>query len=132
MTVLVKSNGPAGTEVQAAPETKRLEIVPAADVMESKDAFVVTLDMPGVGGKDIEVSVEAHELQVRGRRTVAAQESGCVMHAEFEAVDYARSFRLPADVDEMAISASMKDGVLRVTLPKAEQAKPRNIAVEWS
>lgn len=103
---------------------------PAADVIEKLDSVLVILDLPGVDHKGLEVTIEDHLLTVRGKSAVAETQHVSAAHREFEPYDYARSFRIGADIDESRIAANIKNGVLRLTLPKLEAARPRQISVK--
>jgi HSP20 family molecular chaperone IbpA len=121
---------PAGAG-SAACEARPMRSVfePAADVVEKPDALHLVLDMPGVDQKGLEVTVEDHVLRVRGTTAEPETAGTRPVHREFEPGDYERSFRLTPDLDEGRIAASLKNGVLRLVLPKREEAKPRKISV---
>lgn len=112
---------------EARPMRSVLE--PAADVVEKPDALHLVLDLPGVDQKGLEVSIEDHVLRIRGSVAETDTADARPAHREFEACDYERSFRLTPDLDESRIAASLKNGVLRLVLPKREEAKPRKISV---
>ena len=104
--------------------------VPAADVVETADAITVRIDLPGHDAKDIHVNVENDVLTVRSERKTETQEKGETLHrCERSYGLYTRSFVLPATVDAQKAEARYENGVLSVTLPKREDAKPRAIAV---
>ena len=106
------SDSSEGVRVQSTP----------CDVLESPDEFRVVANMPGVHQEDVDVRIDRARLELRGeRRTDADDESRNLV--------YARSFRVPESVDTEAVSASMRDGRLTVTLPKVPQARVRRIAV---
>lgn len=115
---------------QAKPMEERPVFWPATDVYERDDALVLLADMPGVGESDVELHLENDVLTIRGTTTFATEEGQDVLYSEFTHGTYERVFTLSQDVDRDHIKASMKNGVLRVTLPKAEQAKPRKISVQ--
>lgn len=103
---------------------------PAADVVETADAITVRMDLPGHEAKDIHVKVENDVLTVRSERKSEKQEKGETSHRSERSYGlYARSFVLPATVDAQKAEARYENGVLSVTLPKREDAKPRAIAV---
>ncbi len=106
--------------------------LPAADIIETKDAFVLWLDVPGVDEGSVELMLEDNQLTVAGRSMVTAPEGYSPAYREFEPGDYQRRFTLPKTVDRDAIEAAIKDGVLRVSLPKAEPAKAKKITVNAS
>ena len=103
--------------------------VPATDIYESQDALTVILEMPGVEKDNIDVRVEDGMLNVEGRLNTAKYEGLLPLYTEYNIGHYARSFRLSSKIDQSKIAADLKDGVLSLTLPKAEQAKPRTIKV---
>ena len=103
--------------------------VPAVDVVETAEAFVVTADLPGVSAERIDVQYEDGELRIHApvaRRQAADQR---YLLQEYGIGDYYRSFRLGTDVDATKIEARSVDGVLTLKLPKVEAVKPRRIAV---
>lgn len=103
---------------------------PVADIIEGKEGVVVQIEMPGVRSEDVEVSVERRVLTVRGRGRVTAPEGFRLVYSEYGEGDYERAFTLSQDIDEGRIAAAMKNGVLTLTLPRAEAAKPRKIEVK--
>jgi HSP20 family protein len=117
--------------VQATGESTRdvPVFVPAVDIYESENALTVLADMPGVPIDKIDIDLDSDQLTIRG--SVAQQETkGKVIFKEFTYGDYYRQFSLSSDIDRGKIQASMKDGVLKLVLPKAEAAKPRKITVQ--
>ncbi|MFQ5677824.1 MAG: Hsp20/alpha crystallin family protein [Gemmatimonadota bacterium] len=107
---------------------------PVADLFESDDEFVLDMELPGFREKEIEVAVERGILSVSGQRTAEADEDEKrTYHVRERAYErFSRSFTLPASVDAEQVRAEFKNGILRVTLPKAREAKPRRIAVKAS
>ena len=103
--------------------------VPATDIYESQDALTVILEMPGVEKDNIDVRVEEGMLNIEGRLNPSKYEGLLPLYTEYNIGHYARSFRLSSKIDQSKIAADLKDGVLSLTLPKAEQAKPRTIKV---
>lgn len=107
---------------------------PAADLFETNDEFVLEMELPGFNIDDIEVTVERGILTVSGRRT-AEVESGngerINYHVRERSFDrFSRSFSLPQTVNADHVDAEYRNGILRVTLPKVAEAKPRQIAVK--
>src|SRR5688572_29668036 len=94
--------------------------VPAADIYESENDLIVTADLPGVDPKMIEVRVENNVLTLRGERQFGKLEKEKFHRIERSYGAFARSFTLSASVDPDKIRADYKDGVLRISLPKAE------------
>jgi HSP20 family protein len=111
-------------------ETRQSEqfIAPMASVIEENDGYTLWVEMPGVNKEGLEISIENNELTVIGRRSLPAVE-GTLIHRESRQEDYRRVFELDPSIDAKRISAKMEQGILTVTLPKAEHVKPRKIAV---
>jgi HSP20 family protein len=113
----------------ATEETRNREryITPPVDIYETADGLTVMADVPGVAQDDMDIRVDNNVLTIRGRTTHAAP--GNPVYREYELVHYFRQFELSDKVDVARISADLKQGVLTVHLPKAEEAKPRRIAI---
>jgi HSP20 family molecular chaperone IbpA len=107
--------------------TRERYVAPPVDIYEVADGLVVTADVPGVPQEQIEVRVDNHILTIRGQ--VSEQTGVDPSYREYELVNYFRQFELSDKVDEGKITADLKHGVLTLMLPKAEEAKPRKIAV---
>lgn len=107
--------------------------VPPLDVLERGDAFVVTVEVPGVEPGNIDVSVEDSTLTIRGeRRFYEKVEEESFHRIERRFGQFQRTLALPSQVDADKIDAEYRNGLLVVTVPKAETAKPRRIAVKAS
>ena len=105
--------------------------VPPVDVLEEADAIRIAAELPGVKPEDVKISVEGKVLTVAGTKQQVAEERTERVHRyERTYGSFARTFTLPSTVDTEQIKAGYDHGVLTITLPKAEQAKPRQIAVE--
>jgi HSP20 family protein len=106
---------------------------PAVDAWETENAFVVQLDLPGLTRDDVEVNFDRNTLTVRGTRGVAIPKAEQgelrVFFAERTTGTFSRSLRFPQYVEASKIEASFNNGVLTITVPKAEAAKPRKIEV---
>jgi HSP20 family molecular chaperone IbpA len=103
--------------------------LPSTDIFETEQALTVVMEMPGVDKANVEISVEDSMLNIDGRIDFSKYEGLHPLYTEYNVGHYRRSFRLPSKIDRGSIGAEMKDGVLTVTLPKAEEAKPRRISV---
>jgi HSP20 family protein len=104
--------------------------VPALDVRESEDRFDVTVDLPGLEPGDVNVTFEDGMLTISGKREFSAEDRGETWHRiERSFGTFARSMRLPQTADTERIEATFDKGVLTVSVPKTEQAKPRTIEV---
>ena len=103
--------------------------VPTADIYETQDALKVILEMPGVEKGNVEVHVEDGVLNVEGRLDLTKYQGLQPLYTEYNIGHYARSFRLSNKINQDKIGAELKEGVLSLTLPKVEEAKPRTIQV---
>jgi HSP20 family protein len=103
--------------------------LPTADIYEDRDTLKVLLEMPGVEKGNVNVHVEDGVLFVEGRLDVAKYRGLQPLYTEYNIGNYARSFRLSSAIEQDKIGAELKDGVLSLTLPKAEKAKPRTIQI---
>jgi HSP20 family protein len=105
--------------------------VPALDVRETEDRFELTLDLPGIEPAAVSVSYEDGMLTVTGKREFSTEDEGQTWHRiERGFGTFARSVRLPRTADADKIDATFDKGVLTITVPKAEAAKPRTIEVK--
>jgi HSP20 family molecular chaperone IbpA len=104
--------------------------LPTADIYETKEALTVILEMPGVEKENMAVKVEDGVLTVQGRLDLSKYGGLQPLYTEYNVGHYARSFQLTSKIAEDKIAAELKDGVLSLTLPKAEAAKPRTIQVK--
>jgi HSP20 family protein len=120
----------AFTRILTEPRTNR-PWSPAVDVYETENELVFKADVPDVDQKDIDVRVENQTLTVAGERKFEHKDSGQGYHRiERSYGSFSRSFAVPNSFDTDHIKADFKNGVLTVTLPKKEAAKPRQIKVE--
>jgi HSP20 family molecular chaperone IbpA len=103
--------------------------VPVTDIFETDQSLTVVLEMPGVGRESVNVELADGVLTIEGRINFAKYEGLQPVYTEYNIGHYARSFALSRDIQHDRISAELKDGVMTVTLPKAEKAKPRKIKV---
>ncbi len=103
--------------------------VPYADIYETDEALSVVMEMPGVEKKDLDVALENNVLRVDGRIDFSKYEGMEPVYTEYNVGHYTRSFTLSNRIDQDRISARLDDGVLTLTLPKAEDAQPKRIAI---
>jgi HSP20 family protein len=103
--------------------------MPTADIYEDRDSLKVILEMPGVEKGNVNVRVEEGVLFVEGRLDLTKYRDLQPLYTEYNIGNYSRSFRLSNAIDQDKIGAELKDGVLSLTLPKAEKAKARTIQV---
>jgi HSP20 family molecular chaperone IbpA len=103
--------------------------LPNADVFETEDALTIVLEMPGVDRDHMEIGIDNGVLTVEGQIDFGKYEGLQPIYGEYNIGPYRRSFRIPNRIDQDKISAEMRDGVIQLLLPKAEEAKPRKIEV---
>jgi HSP20 family protein len=103
-------------------------VTPVANILETSDGYLLEAEMPGVAKDGIEVTVENGELVIIGRRG-DKNLPGTAVYRESRPLDYRRVFDLDPSIDTSRITAKMEQGILILTLPKAEEVKPRRILV---
>jgi HSP20 family protein len=104
---------------------------PAVDVFEDENSFVIKAELPEVGPDDVKVNLEDNTLAITGERRIENEDKREGYHrVERSYGQFYRSFTLPPNVNVEAINAQFKDGVLRLTIPKREEAKPKQISVK--
>lgn len=104
---------------------------PAVDIAEDESGFELAVELPGVKKEDVRISLEQGKLVLRGeRKHYGFPEGTKVLLHETNTVPFERTFQMPEIVDGNAVTAAMKDGILRIRLPKTEQARPREIRVQ--
>jgi len=104
---------------------------PAVDISENDDNFIVNMELPGVPKDNVKITIEANVLTVSGEKKEEHEEKKTNVHRIERSYGYfSRSFTLPANVKNDKIDALYHDGILSITLPKAEEAKPKAIEVK--
>ena len=117
---------------QNGDEFRSGEWTPALDIAETKDAYAVSLELPGVDPKDVEITIENDILEIKGEKTVEHEEQDEAKkwyRTERSHGSFLRQIRVPNDVDPSAIEATSDHGVLHLRLPRREEAKPKKIDV---
>jgi HSP20 family protein len=104
--------------------------VPTTDIVETPDALVLTMEVPGVDRKDIDVKIEDDVLRVEGRIDAAKYDGLEPLYTEYNVGPFARTFALSHLIDQQHIDAALRDGVLTLTLKKVERAQPRQIQIQ--
>jgi HSP20 family protein len=102
---------------------------PRIELHEEGDKLVLTLDAPGVREGDLDLEVKGKLFTLSGQRKLEAPKGYTARRQERRVLEFARTFELPCEVDAARTTASLKDGVLTVTLPKTPEAKPRTIPI---
>jgi HSP20 family molecular chaperone IbpA len=103
---------------------------PLTDILETDQGVSMMIEMPGAGADDVEITLENRVLTIRGRVRPTRPEKLELAYAEYGEGDFERAFMLSEDFDADRIEASMHNGVLTLTLPKAPEAQPKKIAVK--
>lgn len=120
----------AGSDWQY-PDTAVASWAPPVDVLEEKDGIRILAELPGVKPEDVQIAIENNVLTIKGAKQQQTEEkTEQVRRYERTYGAFARTFTLPTTVDAANIKATYENGVLTVTLPKVEQAKPRQIQIE--
>lgn len=125
---LTKRDSQTPAPVERAKETP--VYVPRFDILEDETAVVLVGDMPGVDEASVDIDLEGSELTIRGSFVPKAPEGYSLTYQEYGSGDYERTFTLGDTIDRSGINAVVKNGVLRLTLPKAKEAQARKIAVK--
>lgn len=120
-----ESETPHGTE-----RTRHRKVyVPHVDIVESEDSLTLVADMPGVDEHGVDITIEKNVLKLTGTVGAEVPAGYQLNYEEYGVGDYERSFTLSNEVDRDGIAASIKDGVLSLTLPKVKQAVARKVSV---
>jgi len=109
---------------------RRTPDYPLMNVWSSPDGIVIDAELPGVDPKDVDISVNGDELTVRGKVGSEAAEGVTVHRRERPLGDFVRTVRLPFRAETQSVAARYKNGVLRITVPRSEEEKPKKIAIE--
>jgi HSP20 family molecular chaperone IbpA len=115
---------------EAMPERRRsmAVVAPVVDIYENEDEILLHADMPGVEKENININIDNGRLTLNGVRDFRRE--GVPAWEEFGEVEYQRVFSVPQTIDIGKVNAELKDGVLRLHLPKSEAAKPRQIQIK--
>ena len=113
---------------QAEPTTAGIYYSPAVDIAENSEGIIVTADMPGVARENLDIDIKDNVLTLTGR-VVEPENRLQLKYKEYGIGGYTRRFNLSEKIDQSKISANLKEGVLILQLPKAENLKPRKIAI---
>ena len=125
-------------EVEAAEGVERTRAtrvyLPKVDIFSKDDGIAIIADMPGVAENDMEITLEKDILTINGyvSNSLLAPEGYELVHGEYGVGDFQRSFTIPDEIDRDNIEAGLKNGVLKIYLPKAPQAKARKITIQAS
>ena len=109
-----------------------LVFTPAVDIFENESALTVLADLPGVKAKDLKIDLRENILTLTASIDSLQEDKEIDVFREYESGTFFRQFALAETIDQAKIDAELRDGVLRLRLPKTEAAKPRQIAVKAS
>jgi len=105
-------------------------VFPGLNVWEDENAIHAEAEVPGIAAQDMEIYVRGSELTIRGRRTAIEAPEGATWHRQERPWgEFVRTVTLPSEVDENKVEATFNNGVLTLTMPKAEHAKPKKIEI---
>jgi len=118
-----------GQTGEPAPEP-RAYLTPPIDIHEGPEGLILEADLPGAGESQVTIQLEDNVLTLHAKVTPPAPEGARALHEEYHVGDFYRSFILSDEVERSGITAELKNGVLRLVLPKAERAKTRRIEIK--
>ena len=128
--VPVGSRESGSTAPEAGSPERREALTPLIDIHEGPQGLVLEADLPGVTEQGLTVQLEDNVLSLQARAVPPVPEGARLLHEEYRVGTYQRSFILSDEVDRDRISAELRNGVLRLTLPKAERARTRRIEIK--
>ncbi|MFP3646159.1 Hsp20/alpha crystallin family protein [Paraburkholderia sp. SIMBA_054] len=108
---------------------RRVALTPAVDIFEDAHAVTLWADLPGVSKEKLDINVHDGSLTIEAESMVPVPPNLALSHAEVRAPYFSRRFNVSEDFDTSRIEASLKDGVLKLTIPRRDEAKPRRIEV---
>ena len=118
--------------VQSSKGRSLRAVQPAVDISEDANGITVLVDLPGVSKDKLDLQVHDANLYIEAESNIESDESLSLHHAELRSPRFVRAFTLSTDFDTEKIDANLKDGVLKVTIPRHEKARPRRIEVQAS
>jgi HSP20 family protein len=116
--------------VEYAPGWSSVAGYPRTNLYDKGDHFEMVAEVPGLSKEDLNVKIQGNYLEISGKREIKVPEGYRVHRGERGSESFTRSLTLPADVDSGKVSATLRDGLLTLTLPKSEAAKPRQISIK--
>jgi HSP20 family molecular chaperone IbpA len=121
---------PAGAQAQQERARDEVALMPPVDVVEDASGITLTADLPGVSRETLNLRVEADTLTIEGEMALNVPEGMQSSHAEVQIPRYRRVFTLSKELDPDQVSAELRNGVLKLRIPKAEHAQPRKIDIK--
>jgi len=107
-----------------------LELTPAADIHETKDGAVIYIDLPGVSKDSLDINMDSDVLTIKGGVNLNTPDDLNPTYMDVHAGFYSRKFTLSSELDSAKIDANLKNGVLKLEIPRSEKHKPRKIEVK--
>jgi len=105
-------------------------VFPSVNLTEDKDHYYIRAELPGISSEELDIQATGNNLSISGERKIEAEKDNVRYHRkEREAGKFSRAISLPGDIDPDGVSASLTDGILKVNVPKAEKAKPKQITI---
>lgn len=118
-----------GRSFSVWPELAATGYYPRTNLTDEGEQFVLIAELPGIKKDDLQIKVQGNYLEISGVNKLDAPEGYSTHRSERKATEFTRSFTLPSDVDAGKVTATLRKGLLTLTLPKAEAAKPLQIAI---
>lgn len=118
-----------GTTASEKLENNGPAFSPDVDIYVSKDALFMAVDLPGVGKGDVSIQFDESNSLIINAKATAKEPDNCVLR-QFNTGNYYRAFQLSDDYDKDKVSAELENGLLKITIPKREEAKPRKIEIK--
>lgn len=128
-TQVAERNQDSVARPQADVDRRRVTLTPAVDIFEDAHAVTLLADLPGVSKDKLEIKVNDGSLTIEAESVVPVRPDITLTYADVRAPFFARRFTVSEDFDTSKIDAKLKDGVLKLTIPRREEAKPRRIEV---
>lgn len=114
-----------------SPTTRSAPTFPAVNIWADSESVLITAEMPGISGEDIDINILEDTLTINGERPVENLPEGATYHRQERGFGkFSRSIRLPYRVDAKKVKASFKNGILEISLPRAEEDRPKKITVK--
>ena len=106
-------------------------VFPLINLNEDKEKYYIRAELPGVASEELDIQATGSGISISGERKIASEANGVKYHRkERDAGKFSRVINLPGDIDLDKVEADLKNGILTVTVPKAEKAKPKQIAIK--
>ena len=121
---------PASTQPQPTQARDEVALMPPVDVIEDASGITLTADLPGVSRETLNLRVEADTLTIEGEMALKVPDDMQPSHAEVQIPRYRRVFTLSKELDPDQVTAELRDGVLKLRIPKAEHAQPRKVEIK--